>query len=315
VKYRQLGSSDMKVSEIALGSWMTFGGGVEAKRSEACVRRALELGINFIDTANVYSGGEAERFLGRVLAPVDRKSYFIATKLFFPMSPQDHGLSRAQIEKQLDASLKRLQLDHVDLYQCHRYDPETPLAETLEALTAAVKSGKTRYVGFSEWQPKQIQAALDTRDVTRFVSSQPQYSMLWRNPETAVLPLCSKNGISQIVWSPLAQGVLTGKYLPGKPVPTDSRAASDQMGGFLRGDLLSEGVLQGVQRLGPIAQAAGLTLTQLALAWVLRQPNVASAIVGATRPEQVEANATASGVTLSAETLAACDEALRDVGR
>jgi aryl-alcohol dehydrogenase-like predicted oxidoreductase len=246
---------------------------------------------------------------------VDRKSYYVATKLYFPMSPSDHGLSRAQVEKQLDASLQRLQLDYVDLYQCHRYDEDTPLAETMEALTTAVKSGKTRYVGFSEWRPKQIQAAQDMKGVVRFVSSQPQYSMLWREPEKEVMPLCAKNGISQIVWSPLAQGVLTGKYLPGQPVPADSRASSDSMGGFLRGELLDEEFLQGVQRLKPIAEAAGLTLPQLALAWVLRQPNVASAIVGATRPEQVEANAKASGVSLSEEILAACDEALRGVHR
>ncbi len=313
--YRRLGSSDMNISEITLGSWLTYGGGVEAANADACVRRALELGINFFDTANVYSGGEAERFLGRVLAKVERKSYFIATKLYFPMSPDDYGLSRAQIEKQLDASLKRLRLDYVDLYQCHRYDDQTPLAETMEALTAAVKSGKARYVGFSEWQPAQIQAALDMKGVVRFVSSQPQYSMLWRNPEEAVLPLCAKHGISQIVWSPLAQGVLTGKYLPGKAAPKESRAASDSMGGFLRGGLLDDDLLTAVQRLKPVAEAAGLTLAQLALAWVLRQPNVAAAIVGASRPEQVEANAKASGVKLSAETLAACEQTLQGVHR
>ena len=315
MQYRRLGSTDMNISEIALGSWLTYGGGVAGANAEGCVRRALELGINFIDTANVYSGGEAERFLGNVLANVDRKSYFIATKLYFPVSPTDHGLSRAQIEKQLDLSLKRLRLDCVDLYQCHRYDSETPLAETMEALTAAVKSGKTRYVGFSEWRPKQIQAALDMKGMVRFASSQPQYSMLWRDPEKEVMPLCAASGISQIVWSPLAQGLLTGKYLPGQPVPEGSRGASDLMGGFLRDEIRDEALLKGIQRLKPIAEAAGLTLTQLALAWVLRQPNVAAAIVGATRPEQVEANAKASGVTLSAETLAACEEALKGVQR
>jgi 1-deoxyxylulose-5-phosphate synthase len=313
--YRPLGQSDMKISEIALGSWLTYGGGIERRQAEACVRRALELGINFLDTANVYGGGAAERFLGEVLKGIDRKRYFIATKLYFPMSPTDRGLSRAQIHKQIDASLGRLGLDHVDLYQCHRYDDETPLAETMQALTEVVKAGKARYVGFSEWRPAQIQAALDMKGVVRFVSSQPQYSMLWREPEAEVFPLCAKNGICQIVWSPLAQGVLTGKYRPGQPAPAGSRAASDTMGGFLRGGLMRDEVLRAVQQLVPVAEAAALTLPQLALAWVLRQPNVAAAIVGATSPEQVEANVKASGVTLSPETIAACDRALGGLRR
>ena len=306
--YRRLGNSDLDVSEIALGSWLTYGGGVERARAEACVRRAFDEGINFIDTANVYAQGEAESFLGEVLREVPRKSYLLATKLFFPMSPTDRGLSAAQIKKQLDLSLQRLRVDHVDLYQCHRFDPSTPLAETMAALTAAVEQGKARYLGFSEWSADQISAALALPGA-RFVSSQPQYSLLWRRPEDEVFPLCAREGIGQIVWSPLAQGILTGKYLPGQPPPADSRAASEAMGGFLQGRL-DDKVLAGVQRLRPIAQELGLSLPQLALAWVLRRPEVSSAIIGASRPEQVTDNARASGVKLSPELLARIDAAL-----
>jgi len=301
VQYRKLGKSDLTVSEIGLGSWLTYGGGVGRERAESCVRRAFDLGINFIDTANVYAGGAAESFLGEVLKDRPRGSYVLATKVFFPMSPSDRGLSAVQIRKQLDASLKRLRVDHVDLYQCHRYDPATPLEETMAALTEAVRQGKTRTIGFSEWTAEQIRAALALPGA-RFVSSQPQYSMLWRGPEAEVFPLCASEGIGQIVWSPLAQGILTGKYLPGKPPPADSRAASAEMGGFLKGRL-EERALASVQRLAPIARELGLSLAQLALAWVLRRPEVSSAIVGATRPEQVEDNARASGVKLDPGTL------------
>src|SRR4051794_33851787 len=215
MRYRQLGSSDLRVSEISLGSWLTFGGGVEREQSVACVTKAFEVGINFIDTANVYSRGKAEEFLGEVLADRPRDSYVLATKLFFPMSERDHGLSREQVFKQIDASLARLRTDYVDLYQCHRYDEETPLEATMEALSEVVRQGKARYLGFSEWTPEQIRAALDLSPPSdKLVSSQPQYSMLWREPEREVFPLCAENGISQIVWSPLAQGVLTGKYTP-----------------------------------------------------------------------------------------------------
>ncbi len=308
MRYRKLGRSDLTVSEIALGSWLTYGGGVPRERAEACVRRALEVGINFIDTANVYALGAAESFLGEVLQDVPRDRYVLATKVFFPMSPQDSGLSAAQIGKQLDASLRRLRVDHVDLYQCHRYDPRTPLEETMAALTRAVEQGKTRYIGFSEWSPDQIRAALALPGA-RFVSSQPQYSLLWRNPEPEVFPLCAREGIGQIVWSPLAQGVLSGKYLPGRSPPPDSRAASAQMGGFLQGRF-DDRVYAGVQRLKPIAQELGVTLPQLAIAWVLRRPEVGAAIIGASRPEQVEENAGASGVKLDAEVLARVDAAL-----
>jgi len=307
---RKLGNSDLVVSEIALGSWLTYGAGVEKAQAAACVREAFAQGINFIDTSNIYGRGAAETFLGEALQGVNRASYILATKLFFPMTETDSGLSRAQITKQLDASLKRLCTDYVDLYQCHRYDPETPLEETMTALTEAAQSGKVRYIGFSEWPADKIQAAINLPHVARFVSSQPQYSLLWREPERAVIPLCAKNGISQIVWSPLAQGVLTGKYLPGKAPPPDSRAASPSMGGFLGRDRLNDRVLQSVQDLIPVAREAGLTLAQLALAWVLRQPNVASAIIGATRPEQVAENAAASGPKLGAAILAKIDAIL-----
>src|SRR5881227_474555 len=313
MRRRQLGSSDLVVSEISLGSWMTYGGSVEREQAEACVARAFELGIDFIDTANVYSGGGAEEFLGEVLAGRPRESYVLATKLYFPMSDTDRGLSRGQVLKQIDASLGRLRTDHVDLYQCHRYDWDTPLEETMEALTRAVDSGKVRFIGFSEWPAERIQAALDMTGVAKFVSSQPQYSLLWREPEDDVIPLCAANGISQIVWSPLGQGVLSGKYDPDCPPPTDSRAASEEMGGWMD-RLMQPEVLRAVQRLKPIAEEAGLTLPQFALAWVLREPNVAAAIIGASRPSQVRENAQASGVVVDTQLFlraeAILDEAL-----
>jgi len=313
VKTRKLGDSDLEVSEISLGSWLTYGVGVEADSARACLDEAFAQGINFIDTANIYGRGAAETFLGEALQGRARDSYVLATKLYFPMTDTDFGLSRAQVGKQLDASLKRLRTDHVDLYQCHRYDSGTPLEETMEALTRAVESGKTRYIGFSEWPADKIQAALDLTGVSKFVSSQPQYSLLWREPEDEVIPLCAANGISQIVWSPLGQGVLSGKYDPDRPPPSDSRAASHEMGGFI-GRFLQPQVLRAVQRLKPIAAEAGLTLPQFALAWVLREPNVASAITGASRPEQVRENAAASGVIVDTQLFlraeAVLDEAL-----
>jgi aryl-alcohol dehydrogenase-like predicted oxidoreductase len=303
MKYRKLGDSDLEVSEISLGSWLTYGVGVEADAARACLEEAFDQGINFIDTANVYGRGAAESFLGDALQGRARDSYVLATKLFFPMSDADRGLSRAQVEKQLDASLQRLRTDHVDLYQCHRYDFDTPLEETMEALTRAVESGKTRYIGFSEWPAERIQAAIDLAGdghVAKFVSSQPQYSLLWREPEAKVIPLCAANGISQIVWSPLGQGVLSGKYDPDRPPPKDSRAASDAMGGWMD-RLMQPDVLRAVQQLKPIAEEAGLTLPQFALAWVLREPNVASAIIGASRPAQVRENVAASGVVIDTQ--------------
>ena len=313
MKTRKLGSSDLEVSEISLGSWLTYGVGVEAEKARACLDEAFNQGINFIDTANIYGRGAAETFLGQALQGRPRDSYVLATKLYFPMTDSDRGLSRAQVEKQLDASLQRLRTDYLDLYQCHRYDFDTPLEETMEALTRAVESGKTRAIGFSEWPADRIRAALDMTGVTKFVSSQPQYSLLWREPEDEVIPLCAANGISQIVWSPLGQGVLSGKYDPDSPPPRDSRAASEEMGGFMD-RLMQPDILRAVQRLKPIAEEAGLTLPQFALAWVLREPNVASAIIGASRPEQVIENAHASGVIVDTQLFvqaeAILDEAL-----
>ncbi len=308
MKYRKLGDSDLVVSEIALGSWLTYGGGVDAGTARACVRQAFDCGINFIDTANVYAMGGAESFLGDLLADIPRQDYILATKLYFPMSDEDRGLSRAQIHKQIDASLSRLRTDYVDLYQCHRFDEDTPLDETMYALSEVVAAGKARYIGFSEWTADQIRSSLAVHDVEKFVSSQPQYSMLWRQPEHEVIPFCMRHGIGQIVWSPLAMGVLTGKYQPGQATPGDSRAATDARG-FMQ-DVMQDHVLEAVQRLRPIARANGLGMAQLALAWVLRQDNVAAAIVGASRPQQVLENAAASGVALSEETLQQIDVAL-----
>jgi aryl-alcohol dehydrogenase-like predicted oxidoreductase len=311
MKLRQLGSSDLQVSEICLGSWLTYGGGVAAEQAEACVAKAFELGVNFIDTANVYAAGKAEEFLGGVLADRPRDSYILATKLFGRMPDGGQGLSREQIHTQLEASLRRLRTDYVDLYQCHRYDWDTPLEETMRGLTEVVEAGKARYLGFSEWPAEQIEEAVQMAGVAKFVSSQPQYSMIWRGPERDVIPVCRKHGISQIVWSPLAQGVLTGKYKPGEPLPAGTRATSQSMGQFMdraRDDRL----LERVQELQPVAAGLGITLAQLALAWVLREPNVASAIIGASRPEQVEENVGAVGVHLDDSTLARIDEILGD---
>ena len=312
MEYRRLGRSDLEVSEISLGSWLTYGVGVEADAGRACVERALDLGINFFDTANVYGRGAAEEFLGETLSGIERSSYVLATKVFFPMSRKDRGLSAAQIHKQIEASLRRLRTDYVDLYQCHRYDRDTPLAETMGALTDVVREGKARYVGVSEWKAHQIKAALDVPGTERIVSNQPQYSMLHREPEKEVFPVCEAEGIGQIVWSPLAQGVLTGKYEPGSPPPEDSRAASESMGQMM-GRWRDDDVLEAVQKLKPIAEGAGLSMAQLALAWVLRLPVVSSAIIGATRPDQVDDNAAAAGVELADDVLRAIDDVLATV--
>ncbi len=306
---RQLGFSDLRVSEISLGSWLTYGGGVERAEAEACVAKAFEVGINFVDTANVYARGKAEEFLGEALAERPRESYILATKLFGSMSDTDAGLSREQVLKQIDASLARLRTDYVDLYQCHRYDWDTPLEETMQALTEVVQAGKARYLGFSEWPPEKIREALELPGVEKFVSSQPQYSMLWR-PERELFELCTERGISQIVWSPLAQGVLTGKYKPGEQPPKGSRKASGTMGMFM--GRYDDTLLERVQRLGTIADELRVSPAQLALAWVLHEPNVASAIIGASRPEQIEENAAASGIVLGEETLRRIDEILAD---
>ena len=312
MEHRRLGDSDLKVSAISLGSWLTYSGGVGRRQTADCTRAAFDAGITFFDTATGYGRGAAERAWGESLGGYPRDSFTLATKVYFPMSRRDRGLSREQIHKQIDGSLRRLRTDHVDLYQCHRYDDETPLEETMQALTEVVEAGKARWIGFSEWPADRIREALELPGVVKFVSSQPQYSALWRKPEAEIIPLCRRHGISQIVWSPLAQGVLTGKYRPGEAAPPDSRAASDQMGRFI-GRLLNDATLDAVQRLRPIADEAGLTMSQLALAWVLRQDNVSSAIIGASRPEQVHENARAAGVRLTADTLRAMDEALDGV--
>jgi aryl-alcohol dehydrogenase-like predicted oxidoreductase len=309
VHQRRLGDSDLDVSAIALGSWLTYSGGVGRAQTQACTRAAFDAGITFFDTANVYGRGAAERAWGEILADYPRDSFAIATKVYSPMSARDRGLSREQVHKQIDGSLERLGIDHVDLYQCHRYDEQTPLQETMQALTEVVQAGKARWIGFSEWPAARIEEALALPGVAKFVSSQPQYSALWRAPEAEVIPLCERNGIGQIVWSPLAQGVLTGKYRPGEAVPAGTRAASRAMGRFI-GQWLTRPVLDAVDRLRPVAEEAGLTMAQLCLAWVLRQDNVAAAIIGASRPEQVHENARAADVRLSDDTLRAIDEAL-----
>jgi aryl-alcohol dehydrogenase-like predicted oxidoreductase len=312
MRYRKLGDSDIDVSEISLGSWLTYGEGVEREHTEACTRAAFDAGINLFDTSNAYGRGTAEEAWGEILSAYPRDSYVLATKVFFPMSETDRGLSRDQIHKQLDASLARLQTDYVDLYQCHRPDPETPIEETMEALTEVCAAGKAREIGFSEWTIEQIEAGLEVPGTRKWVSSQPQYNMIWRAPDAELIPFCAEHGISQIVWSPLAQGVLAGKYKPGEGPPPDSRAASDAMG-WAMDSYLTDEVLGAVQRLVPIAEGAGLSMVQMALAWVLREQNLASAIVGASRPEQVHSNASASGLELSPDVLDAIDEALGGV--
>jgi aryl-alcohol dehydrogenase-like predicted oxidoreductase len=313
MRYRKLGSSELEVSEISLGSWLTFSGGVAFEQTRACTNAAFEAGINFFDTANVYGRGAAESAWGEILSERPRDSFILATKVWGQMSddPTDRGLSAAHIAKEIDASLQRLQTDYVDLYQAHRFDPDVAIEETIEALQQVHASGKARYLGFSEWTPEQIQAALDVAGPDLFVSSQPQYSMLWRAPEAKLFPLCEANGISHIVWSPLAQGLLTGKYRPGQAPPPDSRAASGDMN-ISMNLVMNDATLEAVDRLRPIAEGVGLSMAELALAWVLRRPEVASAIVGASRPEQVHANAKASGTQLSPDTVAAIDAALGD---
>jgi aryl-alcohol dehydrogenase-like predicted oxidoreductase len=310
MKYRRLGDSDLQVSEICLGSWLTLGGAVERAQAEATVDTAFELGINFVDTANVYSGGRAEEFLGEVLPRRPRDSYVLATKVLGEMPDGSRGLSDEQIHTQIDASLTRLRADYVDLYQAHAFDEDVPLEETLAAFTDVVQAGKARWFGISNWSGEQIQDALHLcreHGYAKPVSSQPEYSLLHRAPEADVFPVSRANGISQIVYSPLGQGVLTGKYRPGESPEAGTRAAArpDDMWGYTEDDVLAR-----VQRLRPVADGLGLTMSQLALAWVLREPNVASAIVGASRSGQLVENAAASGVELDASTLAEVDAIL-----
>ncbi len=313
MNYRHLGASGLRVSEISLGSWLTYGGTVEDDAAVACIHRAFELGVNFFDTANVYRRGEAEKVVARALAGIDRDDYVLATKVYFSMGdgPNDRGLSRKHITEQCDRSLQRLGVDYVDLYQCHRPDPETPLEETLRALDDLVRHGKVLYVGVSEWpaelldEAHRIQRELGLHPL---VSNQPQYSMLYRAIEPEVVPLSKKLGIGQIVWSPMAQGVLTGKYTPGDEPPEGSRATGPDAN-FMH-LFMQDKVLEGVARLRPIADELGITMAQLAIAWVLREENISSAIVGASRPEQVDDSLAASGVELSPEVLKQIDVAL-----
>jgi aryl-alcohol dehydrogenase-like predicted oxidoreductase len=316
VNFRTLGSSGIRVSEIALGSWLTFGGREQRERTERCTRAAFDAGINFFDTANIYGFGAAEAAWGEILSGYPRDSYVLATKVCLPMGA-DHpgGLSAAEIHDQLDASLRRLRTDYVDLYQCHRFDPDTPIEETMETLSELVRAGKVRAIGFSEWLPDQIRAGLGVSGSVAFVSSQVQYNLLWRGSEVDIFPLCARHGISQILWSPLAQGVLAGKYRPDDPAPAGSRVASDAMGGSLRASefpYLKPDMLAAVSRLSPVAGDAGLSMAQLSLAWTLRRTEVSSAIIGASRPEQVHENAAASGVRLSVDVLRAIDGVLGD---
>lgn len=308
MRYRALGDSDLQVSEICLGTWTTFGGSLDEDAAIALVDAAFEHGVNFFDTANVYSEGRSEEVLGRALAGRQRDSFGVATKLYGEMPDGDRGLSREQVLKQIDGSLGRLQLDHVDLYQCHAWDDDVPVEETLGALTEVVDAGKTRFVGVSNWSGEQIRGAVELareQGFAKIVSSQPVYSLLHREPEEDLIPASREHGVSQIVYSPLAQGVLSGKYRPGESFAADTRAAARGDGFMSR--FLAEDVLERVQRLQPIAAGLGLTSGQLALAWILREPNVASAIVGSSRPEQIRDNAAASGVDLDDETVRALE--------
>ena len=306
MKYRKLGRSGLKVSEISLGSWLTYGKSVEEERAIKTIRRAYELGVNSFDSANVYERGEGERVMAKALRVFPRESYIITTKAFWPMGdgPNDRGLSRKHVFEQLHASLKRMELDYVDIFYCHRYDPETPVEETLRTIDDLVRQGKVLYVGVSEWTAAQIEEAVRIADrylLDRIVVNQPVYNMLNRYIEKEVIPVCAKHGIGQIVFSPLAQGVLTGKYRGGR-IPEGSRAANPEINEFIKG-LLEAGVLQKGDALQDLAEEAGLTLAEMSLAWILRQPNVASALVGASRPEQIEANVKAVEVELSSELL------------
>ena len=314
MQYRRLGDAGVKLSEIGLGGWLTFGNALDVKRSADVMAAAFERGVNFFDTANVYARGKGEEVWGELLAGRRRDSYVLATKVFFPMGegPNDRGLSRKHIFEQCHASLRRLRTEYVDLYQCHRFDTETPLEETVRAMDDLVRQGKVLYWGFSEWKAEQIEQCLRTCG-DRFYkpkSSQPQYSLLRRQIEKAVMPLCQSAGIGQVVWSPLAQGVLTGKYKPGGQLPADSRAKDERQNMFMKDLLEDRALLEKVQRLVPVAQEQGLSLSQLSLAWVLRRPEVTSCIIGASKPAQVHENAEASGVKLDAETVRRVEEIL-----
>ena len=312
--YRNLGRSGLKVSEISLGSWLTYGNAVENETAARIIDQAYELGINFFDTANVYARGEAEKVVGKALGKYRRDSYVLATKVFGPMGdgPNDRGLSRKHIFEQLHASLNRLNVDYVDIFYCHRYDPETPAEETLRAIDDLIRQGKILYAGISQWTPANIQEAMNVADrylLNKVIVNQPVYSMLERYIEDEVIPVSKKNGISQVVYSPLAQGLLTGKYKDYRQIPADSRAASDKMNTFMK-DYMNEKTFAKVTKINAIADQAGIPMSQLALAWVLRQKNVASALVGASRPAQVVEHVKASGYHLSEDIIAEIETAL-----
>jgi aryl-alcohol dehydrogenase-like predicted oxidoreductase len=315
MEYRHLGRSGLMVSEIAYGNWITHGSQVEEEAAKACVEAAIDEGITTFDTADAYAGTRAEVVLGRALQGRRRESLEIFTKVFWPTGegPNDRGLSRKHVFESLHGSLRRLGTDYVDLYQAHRFDHETPLEETLRIFDDLVRQGKVLYVGVSEWRAEEIAQALKIADemgFDRIVSNQPQYNMLWRVIEPEIVPLCEREGIGQIVWSPLAQGVLTGKYRPGEPPPAGSRATDEKSGAAFIERLMSDDVLTRVQRLRPIAEEAGMPMARLALAWVLQNPNVSAAIIGATRPEQVRENIKAVGLRLEADLLKRIDDAL-----
>jgi len=318
MEFRTLGSSGLKVSAIAYGNWLTHGSQVEEDAAKACVRQALDDGVTTFDTADVYANTKAEAVLGRALEGVRRESVEIFTKVYFPTGPggpNDSGLSRKHIHESIAASLRRLQTDHVDLYQAHRYDHETPLEETMEAFADVVHSGKAHYIGVSEWTADQLREGHRLARELRipFVSNQPQYSMLWRVIESEVVPTSEELGIGQIVWSPIAQGVLTGKYKPGEPHPQGSRATDDKGGADMIGRWLRDDVLDAVAGLAPLADQAGLSMAQLAIAWVLQNDNVSAAIIGASRPEQVSENVKAAGVRLDDDLMSAIDDVLDGV--
>jgi aryl-alcohol dehydrogenase-like predicted oxidoreductase len=317
MEHRHLGRSGLKISEIAYGNWLTHGSQVEEDAARACVSAALDVGITTFDTADVYARTVAEEVLGRALHGLRRESVEIFTKVYWPTGPgmNDRGLSRKHIIESAHASLRRLQTDYVDLYQAHRYDRQTPLEETLRAFDDLVRQGKVLYIGVSEWRADDIAAALKIADqmgLDRIISSQPQYNMIWRVIEAEVVPLCEQEGIGQIVWSPVAQGALTGKYLPGAAPLPGSRATDERGSSFIQ-DYLTDDILSRVQQLKPVAEAAGLTLAQLAVAWTLQNPNVSAAIVGASRPEQVVQNAEASGVRLDPAIMDRIDDTLGPV--
>lgn len=315
MNYRRLGDSGLKVSEIGLGGWLTFGNALGREEAREVMGAAFDLGITFLDTSNAYGKGKCEEAWGELLADRCRDEYVLATKVFFPMgdSPTQRGLNRKHVMEQCELSLRRLKTDHIDLYQCHRYDEETPLEETVRVMDDLIKQGKIVYWGFSEWTAEQIRSTVELCDAEGFYrpkSSQPQYSALRRGVEEEVFPLCQEHGIGQVCWSPLAQGILTGKYKPGEPLPGSSRANDDRQNQFIKEQVKDRALLERVQNLQPIAEEVGCSMAQLALAWALRRPEVSSLIVGATKPQQLRDNAEASGITLDDETVTAINDAL-----